>query len=159
MAIDTEIKTFLNGILSITGGKQKEYYQFLVDNIKSTPTTLVRKIPNLEKQMSVSEINAKECYNNSQKIVLYNRDLGIEYVEGYYIIEGIGLPIEHAWNKIGDYYFDLTAQLVWDSFEPNNYFAIHSFDYEQIAKFVFKKEKFSYVFDTPLKWFYHKKLI
>lgn len=48
-----------------------------------------------------------ECYRNAHEAT---RILGVKYVEGS--VEVGGLPIDHAFNKRGDKYFDITTELV-----------------------------------------------
>ena len=48
-----------------------------------------------------------ECYRNAHEAT---RILGVKYVEGF--VEVGGLPIDHAFNKRGDKYFDITTELV-----------------------------------------------
>jgi hypothetical protein len=49
-----------------------------------------------------------KCHNNSQMMAILNKK--IKLVEGY-IIDFKGNQIHHSWNKIGDYYFDITEDL------------------------------------------------
>lgn len=82
------------------------------------------------------------CYRNAiNTIKEYSKD--ILYVEGYSFYDGILIP--HAWNKIGDKYFDVTAEAWFECVtkypykfhvkEPNcQYFTIMEIDIETLEK-------------------------
>lgn len=48
----------------------------------------------------------KECYKNSGKMALDMPD--VTYCEGYIIVNNLPLPIDHAWIKFNDQYYDPT---------------------------------------------------
>lgn len=51
---------------------------------------------------------AKECFANSQKLVVGQRVLDLDYVEGIVRMEGIGIPFEHAWVADKTSFYDVT---------------------------------------------------
>ena len=53
----------------------------------------------------------KECYSNSFHTAEFLSEFDVEYCEGYIVF--MGIPIEHAFNKIGDKYFDVTQELAF----------------------------------------------
>lgn len=48
----------------------------------------------------------KQCYNNSWRYIQDNYKEDAQYILGYVIVHGI--PIEHAWVKVGGQHFDVT---------------------------------------------------
>lgn len=50
----------------------------------------------------------KQCFANSQRIVLCDQAKKLAYVEGYAIIDGIVLPLPHAWVTIKGKIVDVT---------------------------------------------------
>jgi len=53
----------------------------------------------------------KECFSNSQKVIVYHKRAGLKYFEGYFFREGICFPILHGWLSLNDKVIDLTARL------------------------------------------------
>ena len=56
-------------------------------------------------------VEMHQCHNNAFKIasILTNTETTVEIVEGY-LEDGNGTRIPHAFNKIGDKYFDVTLE-------------------------------------------------
>lgn len=50
----------------------------------------------------------KECYRNS--VILVSAEPRLTYVEGLFISERVGIPIQHAWVVIDDKVVDMTAR-------------------------------------------------
>lgn len=105
---------YIELILKIASGKQKEWFEWQNNNakeIKITPIEEVFKIhPEIKSYIDAmkSSFKIKECYRTS---TLVAHDVpAVKYVEGFVFFHGI--PIEHAWNKIGDIYFDVTSDIV-----------------------------------------------
>jgi hypothetical protein len=55
----------------------------------------------------INSAKLKECFKNSLLLALVCDD--IDYVEGYYLCEGVPLALEHAWNIKGDEVIDTTS--------------------------------------------------
>ena len=92
---------YLNHLIGITSGKQKEYFEIL----RSRGTLFTKCVTLWEK--TPFTVNAKECYKNS---ILMAYAANIAYYEGYYITE-LGFPLEHAFNYDGTtgYCTDVTS--------------------------------------------------
>lgn len=97
---------YLQDLAKMMSGKQKIFYDWQLDNAKickmsTTPAGIKRGRP-------------KEglCYQNAYRVVADNYDKEIEYVEGTVMWKNC-VPMEHAWNKIGDIYFDVTHELAF----------------------------------------------
>lgn len=91
---------------------------------------------------------AKECYANAYHTaaILNNKD--VKYVEGYIVYAGI--PIEHAFNKIGDQYFDVTQEVaLGKDVSEQQYFTIGEWDADTALMFMASGEYQCYggVFD------------
>ena len=94
---------YLKLISKIASGEQLKFFQWQISNAKEV---IMSPIP---KGIKLGTPKSKECYKNAFKIVDENWDKDILYVEGLIMMHGI--PIDHAWNKIGDIYFDITANI------------------------------------------------
>ncbi len=93
---------YLNKIISITHGKQKEFYEWELKNSKEIQ---ISKTPS---NIDICKPKVKACYENSFFVTISNENLDVKYVEGMAFF--MGIPIDHAWNKIGDTYFDVTSE-------------------------------------------------
>lgn len=133
---------------------RKNRYQYYFENVEQvsivTPDFLKNREKEFEKTFYIPDIEIKQCYTNSIKAVLYNDDLDIKYVEGFYMIEGLPMPIEHAWCKYKDYYFDLTSKFWSGDIHINNYFKVVELDSNQISQW-FKKGQNPWL--TPMNYF------
>ena len=91
---------------------QKKYYEKLLKDCKDTPVVPLREVLTEEEYQKVLKMDfkIKECYRNAflfQEAFLQECD----YVEGQFV-DDIGIPIDHAWNKIRGKYVDVTYELV-----------------------------------------------
>jgi hypothetical protein len=109
-------------------GKQGEYFQWQYTNAKEIKVSKTPK--GINKGIPVK----RECYKNAFKVVSDNYTHNIMYVEGYVIFHDI--PIEHAWNKIGDIYFDVTAELNKSVY--SEYISITEIGYDKIHEYAYK---------------------
>lgn len=73
----------------------------------------------------------------------------VKYVEGYMTV--IGIPIDHAFNKIGDYYFDVTVDFLLDSKDKGDYNVIGEWDYREALSIMAEEGYYGGVFDTLFK--------
>lgn len=103
---------YLKKINSLLGGRQKECHDRLMKHAKAVRCSPISEVLTAE-QIELIKTNIrprqKECFRNAQMVSIYID--GAEYVEGMYGFGGI-IGIEHAFNKIGDKYFDITCELV-----------------------------------------------
>lgn len=91
---------YLDHLIGMTSGKQKEYFEILRSRGKLFKTSF-----NVQSQLPF-QVRAKECYRNAL-LLAYGSDL--KYMEGYYITE-LGFPLEHAFNWNGEAYCtDITS--------------------------------------------------
>lgn len=109
-----ETLEFLKKFTMITDGYQKKYYQRMLSDARVVKCSSVFDVLSEDDILKIKR-NArpkmKECYRNAYLAT----QCGIPdmlYCEGYTTC--MGLPIEHAFNKIGDMYIDITAELVLD---------------------------------------------
>lgn len=133
------VEGYLKAIRDITSGKQKVYYEWLVNNLQkvsvvnhSESKVLTYHIKELLRTTPSNSICQKKgCYETAFRVAL-NNDIGIKYVEGY--VQSI-IPVVHAWNYYPDenIYFDLTNDIAWKGEESHfsEYYKVIEFaDYE-----------------------------
>lgn len=110
-----ELRTFAK--LIGEEGRQAEFYRQMLKDAK--PIEVVR----LSEVFSPAEVKAievlvypkkKQCYRNATLLSHINHIFpDVKYVEGKMTCCG-AFGIEHAWNKVGDKYVDITMELVLD---------------------------------------------
>jgi len=116
------VEGYLKALSDITSGKQKEYYQTLLDNLHKVNVgsyrdseVLTYHIDNLRKRMPKTDTfcQKKGCYDTAINVSVRIRDIDINYVEGY--VQSM-IPIVHAWNYYEDenIYFDLINDIAWE---------------------------------------------
>lgn len=79
----------------------------------------------------------KECFNNAFK-ALENEDT---FVLGYVFLHGV--PIEHAWIKKGETYYDVTL----DPKDQQAYYSVAEFSFDEVMKYVDKFHSAPSLFD------------
>lgn len=117
---------YLKSIISITSGIQKQFYEWQLNNAK------IIKISETPKNIKTKRILAKDCYKNSFQTVDNNFNLNIKYVEGIAMFKGI--PIEHAWNKIDDIYFDVTSEEIFNINHFDEYISLMEIDCDEMMR-------------------------
>ena len=74
----------------------------------------------------------KECFNNCYRYLMDTYQSGSTYILGYVLIHGV--PIEHAWVKTADGYYDVTLS------QPNLvYIAVTEVSLDLLTHFVSEK--------------------
>lgn len=115
-------------------GRQAEFYRQMIQDAK--PIEVVR-LSELFSPTEIKEIKrsvnpkVKECYRNAT--IFSHIYPEVKYVEGKYTVcRAFG--IEHAWNKVGDKYVDITMELALDR-DPTKeeYMALGEYDRETVV--------------------------
>ena len=100
-------------ISACKGSKRAEFIQSIKADLKPCDVVSVRELFT-EEQIRIMKtlVEPKQCFKNAFSIadILRHTDSRIQYVEGRVLVANF-LPIEHAWNKVGDKYFDATFEL------------------------------------------------
>lgn len=129
-----DILNFLKNLAKITDGYQKEYYENIVADVRIVKCTSMYNIFTSEEIDNIKRLvnpKVKECYRNS---FLLSSKCGIPdiyYCEGYTTYKGI--PIEHAFNRVGDKYIDITAELVLErDVENDEYVVLGDYDASKV---------------------------
>lgn len=124
------LKTMLTAMSKMGSGIQQELAKAKLAAVK--PCGCVKLAAaigedNAKTLLSRVSIKQKECYANALHVAERCSELGVEYCEGWIFYHGI--PIDHAFNKIGDIYFDVTAEFALkDNPEMREYAVLGSWD-------------------------------
>lgn len=108
-----DILNFLKNFTKITDGYQKQYYEMMVSDAKIVKCTSMYDIFTSEEIENIKRLvkpKVKECYKNSYMLQMNCGIPDTMYCEGY--TSYMGIPIEHAFNKVGDKYIDITSELI-----------------------------------------------
>lgn len=139
----TYVKTFenfsenSNGLIQMLtamsrfgSGIQQELAKKKLDSLKAVscvPLTEAVGEDAAKKTIERVKIAKKECYANALHTAECLRSLDVKYCEGWMMLYGI--PIEHAFNKVGDTYFDVTAEIaLGDDVTKTEYYVIGEWD-------------------------------
>jgi len=111
----SDLITYIKQITKFSQGQQHDFWQWKLDHAKlltHVKTDEIRKqYPEIDKYLKGArpKVVQKECYKNAGQLA--TTVPGVSYVEGE--ISYHGIPIEHAWNKIEDKYFDITKDILF----------------------------------------------
>lgn len=116
------VQGYLQALSDITSGRQKEYYELLVSNLKRVnigsyrdSRVLTYHIDKLIREMPKTDTfcQKKGCFDTAVNVSARIRDIDINYVEGY--VQSL-IPIFHAWNyyEPENIYFDLIHDIAWE---------------------------------------------
>lgn len=137
---------FLNSIIKSSkisnndklASNTEKAYQWELSQIKEVQLTSINDIPEvaskLKKIKKFAEIKA--CYSNAFSIVHEILPNAL-YIEGYYLHL---FPLAHAFNKIGDKYFDITTELVLGDSIEIPHFSIMELDKKAMYKLALETE-------------------
>ena len=114
---------------------QQEYFR---DLLKAAKQVKVVSIYDVFTDEEIKEIKKhvkpkkKMCYKNSHLLtVLYPNK--VKYIEGRFALSCNGFPIDHAFNKVGDKYVDITVELALkEDVTEQKYIEFAEYDSEQI---------------------------
>lgn len=97
--------------ISVCNDKRAEFIRKIKQDLVNVNLVSVRDLLNDAELQTIKEITrAKECFKNAFNIATTFQSKDVKYIEGR-VLAGHILPIEHAWNKIGDKYFDATFEI------------------------------------------------
>lgn len=141
----TEVEQFR----SISSGLQRKYFSVLSSIIKEIR---VSKLADVFTKDQIDEIRRKvnpqpkQCYRNAQIFAsLFNR---VQYSECRLDVENV-LSVDHAINKVGDKYVDITLELcLKENPEDRVYILIKDFDFDIVRKVQQETQAYSNVYET-----------
>lgn len=103
---------YMTKIGSMVIGKQKKFWDWKISHAKPVKCVPVEEVltPQEIERIKALKPMMKGCFRNAASIVMFANIEGVAYVEGEL---GIGktIGIEHAFNRRGDKYFDVTLEL------------------------------------------------
>lgn len=149
----TELRMFAD----MTGGNQKKFFEFQLASAKVVKCVPLKELFSNEEIKLIKRLvkpQKKECYKNAH--LMTNYFSGVEYVEGKVKLE-CGISVEHAFNRKGDKYFDITWELALnDKTDGVEYLSIGEYDQETINQIAVENGVYGDIFRSM---FLNKNLI
>lgn len=125
------------------GSKRAEFIQAIRDDLKPCKVVSVRELFTEEQVMLMENIvEPKQCFKNAYNLadIIRHPDGCVKYVEGRVLIANF-LPIEHAWNCIGDKYFDATFELaLGKDVTTENYALLAEYDLKRVREIILERK-------------------
>lgn len=141
-----KITDHFDQLISITSGKQKEFFEFQRKNAKPVDVVKTKDVltPAQIRAISRLEIIPKQCYVNAARVAQIIP--GAKYVEGHVMVMNI-IPIDHAWNELNGKYFDVTADIALKgNSKMSDYTSVLEFDNKKLGEYMLKTETYgSYI--------------
>jgi hypothetical protein len=135
---DCSIIKELRQLSAITSGRQRAYYEFLLSKATSVRISPLREIFNEDEIQRIKlAVNpqAKECFKNATLVCSLFPDR-VKYVEGRFTVCRV-FSTEHAWNRLGDKYFDVTMELALGrNPEDEEYVTFGDYDNEELCEYL-----------------------
>lgn len=144
----TELRT----IAGMVSGSQAEFYDQMLKDAKPIK---VAKLADVFTADQIARIETfvnpepKLCYKNATLFSLYFP--GVDYVEGKMTCCRT-FGIEHAWNKVGDKYIDITMELALKR-DPSEeeYLALGEYDAEVVSKICVDRGYYGEIYQESLR--------
>ena len=120
----------------VSNSRQVQWYEDLLKVAKPvtvSPISAVLSEGQIQYIKDNIQLRGKECYRHATLFCLYIPNS--VYVEGQF--STFGLPIEHAFNKVGDKYVDITAELVLgEDVSKLEYISWGEYDIDLVSKII-----------------------
>jgi hypothetical protein len=143
-----ELKT----VATIMSGRQREFYDQMIKDAKDckvVPLSEALSKKDIQQIKSIIKPQPKMCYKNAH--LLTKIIPGAVYVEGKVTCLG-AFGIEHAWNKIGDKYVDITMELALGrDVNEEEYMSLGEYDEETITRITNKTEFYGNIYNELYK--------
>ena len=138
----------LRQFAEIMQGKQKEYYERMIADatpVRITPLSEVFNKYEIDMIKRVIKPEAKQCYKNASDLCVLFPDR-VKYVEGRFTVCGL-FSTEHAWNKVGDKYIDITAELALNNnINEEEYVALGEYAESEILSYLIESKVYGGIY-------------
>lgn len=158
-----DLKKFYNyfdlEISAFSGTKRAKFTESIKNDLKPCKVVSVYELFN-KSQIDVMKriVKQKECFRNAFQIAdtIWHPDGCIKYVEGRVLVADF-LPIEHAWNRIGDKYFDATFELaLGKNVDDESYCLLAEYDLNKVREIILERKYWGEIYrDEKFKEFCH----
>ena len=131
MSLLSDIEAFA----AFTHGKQKDFYLSQLSDAKQVEVVSIYDVFDkyeIEEIKYVVNPEKKMCYRNAHLLTCLFPDK-VKYVDGMVAVWNTGFPIDHAFNKVGDKYIDITFEMVLcEDVSKYDYIKFGEYDIDQV---------------------------
>lgn len=141
-------------------GKQKAYYDRMLADatpIRITPLSEVFDEETIKLIKTQIRPEPKLCFKNATMLYTMFPDR-VKYVEGRFTVCGC-FSTEHAWNKIGDKYIDITMEIALErNPAEEEYIALGEYEESEILTYLFESKVYGGIYKQKFLENYGKDL-
>ena len=136
-------------ISACEGSKRAEFIKSIKDDLKPCNVVSVKELFT-EEQIKIMKklVEPKQCFKNAYEVaeIIEMMNVTAKYVEGRVLVAGF-LPIEHAWNKVGDKYFDATFELALGyDVTQENYALLQEYKISKVRKVLLERKYYGEIY-------------
>ena len=144
-----EFYKFLDIQSKICNGRQAEILKQKRQDLRLCKMSLMSEIFSSEEINEIRKmIKVKECFRNA--FITAESLPNVKYIEGEVLV--CGIPIYHAFCKIGDKYFDPTLELVLnEDTTENSYAVMGEYDVDYVRSILIKTKVWGDIYYETLK--------
>lgn len=162
---DNSVADMLQQFVTLTSGYQKEYYKKRLDCLNRVPMHSVHELFDKETAdllKRLGRFKKKECYANALHASEIIQSMGevyilgekvenpeVKYVEGYVLV--FGIPIDHAFNRIGDHWFDVTMDFALGDKEVSPHYSVGEWNYAEALRMMCEEGFYGGLFDKVFR--------
>ena len=125
----------INAFAVLASGNQQKYYQDLLKVVEPVKMVSIKEVFSPDEIAKIKRLvrpKKKMCYRNAHLLTCLFPDK-VKYVDGRVEVWNTGFPIDHAFNKIGDKYVDITFEMVWgEDVTKYDYIKFGEYDIDQV---------------------------
>lgn len=148
-------------LAEIMHGKQKAYYERMLADatpVRITPLSEVFDEETIRMIKEAIDPQTKQCYQNATMLCTMFPDR-VKYVEGRFTVCGL-FSTEHAWNKVGDKYIDITAELALGHTNLNEeeYVSLGEYDDNEVLSYCIQSKVYGGIYEQKFLENYGKDL-
>ena len=125
----------INAFAVLASGNQQKYYQDLLKVVEPVKMVSIKEVFSPDEIAKIKRLvrpKKKMCYRNAHLLTCLFPDK-VKYVDGRVAVWNTGFPIDHAFNKIGDKYVDITFEMVWgEDVTKYDYIKFMEYDIDQV---------------------------
>lgn len=136
-AIKTNLIEDILSIVTLASVNQKKYYRDLLDAAEPVKMVSIKDVFSRKEIYMIKRLvrpKKKICYRNAHLLTTLFPDK-VKYVDGRVSVTDIGIPIDHAFNRVGDKYVDITFEMVWNEDTTKyEYIKFGEYDLEQVEE-------------------------
>ena len=125
----------INAFAVLASGNQQKYYQDLLKVVEPVKMVSMKEVFSPEEIAKIKRLvrpKKKMCYRNAHLLTCLFPDK-VKYVDGMVAVWDTGFPIDHAFNKVGDKYIDITFEMVWcEDVSKYDYIKFGEYDIDQV---------------------------